>query len=343
MRKSGRVEWVKTRYEGNGKPQPCNRPDCPVADARGSGIPATPSRCARLCAMLILTAGAAAGQPRPAVQKLEVGSTVSVTGQQCQKCHEDILKSFPLSAHGKAAQFLNGAEASTCETCHGDGAKHSETERPSQISTPAKLPSAQASALCLNCHSSDQTHASWRGSMHDRKDLSCVSCHNEHHPKSPSKLLAKRTEMELCLTCHIDKRKATLQRSTHLFRTEHKDVKIGCASCHNPHGGEGRAMLAASSTNALCYTCHADKRGPFLWEHAPGRSDCNTCHVPHGSNNPNLLKARSSVLCQQCHMHMLWRHQTVAGYDVSSFNKGCVNCHSQVHGSNHPSGKSFTH
>ncbi len=238
---------------------------------------------------------------------------------------------------------MSGAEASTCDTCHGDGALHSKTSKIEDIVNPPRLPAAQASEMCLKCHARDQTHADWRGSQHDRKAISCVSCHNEHHPKSREKLLAKRTDMELCLSCHQDKRKATLQRSTHLFRTEHRDVKLGCASCHNPHGGEGRSMLAASSTNQLCYSCHAEKRGPFLWEHAPGRSDCNTCHVPHGSNNPNLLKARTSVLCQSCHMHMLWRHQTVAGYDISSFNKGCVNCHSQVHGSNHPSGKTLIH
>jgi hypothetical protein len=32
----------------------------------------------------------------------------------------------------------------------------------------------------------------------------------------------------------------------------------------------------------------------------------------------------------------------VAGFDVFTYNKGCVNCHTQIHGSNHPSGRAFT-
>lgn len=265
------------------------------------------------------------------------------TGQECLTCHTTVVNAFPTTVHGKSAQLLKGtSRAANCESCHGDGAKHSESGNPRDTLTPMERPAEEANAMCLTCHSQDQTHANFRGSPHDRRDMRCVACHNEHNPKSAEKLLSKVNNIELCVSCHKDKRKALLQRSTHLFRTEHRDQKMGCTSCHNPHGGETRTMLVSSSTNELCYNCHTEKRGPFLWEHAPGRSDCNTCHVPHGSNNPTLLKARVTVLCQNCHMHMLWRHQTVAGYDISSFNKGCVNCHSQVHGSNHPSGKTFT-
>jgi len=298
-------------------------------------------------ALFLLTLGSpiAVAQQQKAIAQPKQGSgpTTILTGQECLECHKDVVQAFPLTVHGKTARFLKGTQAADCETCHGDGAKHKESGRPRDILSPGKMPAEQATEMCLACHSRDRTHASWGGNAHDRRDMTCASCHNEHHPKSRQKLLAKVNEIELCVDCHTDKRKAMLQRSTHLFRTEHRGVKVGCASCHNPHGGETRTMLVAGSTNELCYNCHAEKRGPFLWEHAPGRSDCNTCHMPHGSNNPSLLKARITVLCQSCHMHMLWRHQTVAGYDISSFNKGCANCHSQVHGSNHPSGKTFIH
>ena len=33
-------------------------------------------------------------------------------------------------------------------------------------------------------------------------------------------------------------------------------------------------MIKADSVNELCYTCHTEKRGPFLFEHAPVREDC---------------------------------------------------------------------
>lgn len=308
--------------------------------------------------VLLATIGATNVMAQEAAAKL----TPYEVGQKCLKCHEEDVKNYQFSAHAKSAQFLKGKEAATCDTCHGDGAKHSRSSKPADILNPPSLPSAQASEMCMNCHARDETHVAFRGSAHDRKDMSCVSCHKEHHAAGKGRLqsrtglrptpatlakvtgkLLKMPDQELCLSCHKDKRKSTLQRSTHLFATEHGDSKITCISCHNPHGGEGKPMLWASSTTQLCYSCHAEKRGPFLWEHTPARENCNSCHVPHGSNNLNLLKARTTVLCQSCHMHMMWRHQTVAGFDMFTFNKGCTNCHSQIHGSNHPSGKAFTH
>jgi hypothetical protein len=40
---------------------------------------------------------------------------------------------------------------------------------------------------------------------------------------------------------------------------------------------------------------------------------------------------------------MLPRHSTTAGkpLDIWSINRGCVNCHNQLHGSNHPGGRTF--
>jgi len=317
-------------------------------------------------AVFLITAcsAIAVAQPPAAVrqdqqQDQKSHSTTVITGQACLECHKPLTQAFTVSPHGKAAQ-LKGAEAITCDTCHGDPTRHNQNGNPGRISSPYKLPTAQANALCLNCHSRNESHAGWLGSPHDRNDMSCVSCHKEHHatsdrlltrtgaPPTPlmltqvSEKLLKNTEQELCLSCHKEKRKATMQRSTHLFSTEHGDTKVGCSSCHNPHGGEGRTMLADSSISQLCLQCHAEKRGPFLWEHPPVRENCNTCHVPHGSNNLNLLKSRSTVLCQSCHMHMMWRHQTIAGYDIFTFNQGCNNCHSNIHGSNHPSGRTFT-
>ena len=42
----------------------------------------------------------------------------------------------------------------------------------------------------------------------------------------------------------------------------------------------------ARHLNDTCYDCHAEFRGPYLWEHAPVPEDCSNCHDPHGSNHP---------------------------------------------------------
>ena len=59
--------------------------------------------------------------------------------------------------------------------------------------------------------------------------------------------------------------------------------------------------MVKDTVNETCYTCHAEKRGPFLWEHSPVVDDCTNCHTPHGSTKPALLKARVPWLCQECH------------------------------------------
>ena len=98
--------------------------------------------------------------------------------------------------------------------------------------------------------------------------------------------------------------------------------------------------------NESCTSCHAEKRGPFLWEHAAGREACSTCHDPHGSNNDRMLVVRTPMLCQRCHIGT--RHPSTI-YDGTALaqrsnrlvTRGCVNCHQQIHGSNHPSGNAF--
>jgi len=266
----------------------------------------------------------------------------TVIGAKCRQCHKEIVQSFALDVHGKSAKFLTDSRATSCESCHGDGAKHIESLEAKDIINPPRLTTAEANESCLKCHAREQKRDAWRGGPHDRKDMSCLSCHSAHHSKSPETMLARLTVEETCLSCHKEKQKTFFQRSTHLFRTENRAMKVGCASCHNPHGGEGRNMLQAHTTNNLCYQCHAEKRGPLLWEHAPVQENCLTCHTPHGSNNVKLLTTRSHQLCQQCHVNLLSRHQTVAGFDVFTFNRGCVNCHTQIHGSNHPAGRAFT-
>jgi DmsE family decaheme c-type cytochrome len=106
-------------------------------------------------------------------------------------------------------------------------------------------------------------------------------------------------------------------------------------------------MIRADWTNELCYQCHTEKRGPFLWEHAPVREDCLNCHNPHGSNHDKLLQAKLPYLCQRCHLNT--RHPGTfydganAGNSIGTASNraiehACKNCHQAIHGSNAPSG-----
>ena len=77
-----------------------------------------------------------------------------------------------------------------------------------------------------------------------------------------------------------------------------------CADCHNSHGTVADKLVDAQTINAKCFECHAQLRGPFLWEHPPVTEDCLTCHTPHGSTHSGLLKAKVPFLCQRCHANV---------------------------------------
>jgi DmsE family decaheme c-type cytochrome len=262
----------------------------------------------------------------------------------CTACHDSEGKSLSASRHGKAQNARTPAAKANqaCETCHGPGREHAESGDKTKIRRFTAIAPREASALCISCHDRS-SHAMWSGSMHDARNLSCVTCHSIHSPKSATAQLKTASVVETCVTCHKAE-VAKLQRVGHMPLRE---GKMDCSSCHDPHGSTNvRLLKAGSSVNDACVSCHAEKRGPFLWEHAPVREACQTCHDPHGSNNDRMLTAKLPMLCQRCHIGT--RHPGTI-YDGTQLvarsnrliGRGCVNCHSQIHGSNSPAGNDF--
>ena len=105
---------------------------------------------------------------------------------------------------------------------------------------------------------------------------------------------------------------------------------------------------AGGTVFEFCTSCHAEKRGPTLWEHPPVTEDCTTCHDPHGSNNERMLVAKTPFLCQRCHVTSRHPPTVYEGYTLNNstnankiYGRSCVVCHQQIHGSNAPSGKAF--
>jgi len=153
--------------------------------------------------------------------------------------------------------------------------------------------------------------------------------------------LTKGTVTETCAQCHKTKA-MQFQRYSHMPL---RNGKLDCTSCHNPHGSPNEKLLLASSVNETCYSCHTEKRGPFLWQHAPVVENCANCHDAHGTNHEKLLKVPKPRLCQQCHIptfHPTYPRSTTAVDARFVLGRQCVNCHFNIHGSNHPSGFAFT-
>jgi DmsE family decaheme c-type cytochrome len=263
--------------------------------------------------------------------------------ETCLTCHEG--QAYTGTRHGLKAIARSPAATHGCESCHGPGKAHVDAGGdPTAIVNPAKLTPQRASDVCATCHDRGG-HALWSGSQHDSRNVGCVTCHGVHTSAGPKQLKAA-SELVLCASCHRDKI-AKLDRSGHM---PVREGKMQCSTCHNPHGTTNVKLLRRGDSIAeACTSCHADKRGPYLWEHAPSRDGCTTCHDPHGSSNERMLVSKPPILCQRCHVGT--RHPSTI-YDagligagatpsVRIFARSCVTCHSNIHGSNHPSGQRF--
>ena len=65
--------------------------------------------------------------------------------------------------------------------------------------------------------------------------------------------------------------------------------QLACSDCHVPHGTTTEHQLVKATLNQTCYECHADKRGPYVFNHPPVEENCASCHNPHGSDNFRML------------------------------------------------------
>lgn len=283
----------------------------------------------------------------------------------CITCHDsEDLTDMSRSAHG----FVADKRAPDCISCHGPSESHAHKpkdvkEQPKPDVTFGKvvgklttMAAHDRSQVCQNCHEKDAKRTLWAGSQHEAADVACDTCHTVHGNRD--KVLSKVKQTEFCFTCHKEQR-------TQVNRPSHHPLiegKMTCSDCHNVHGSAGAKLAKRDSMNDTCYTCHTEKRGPFVHQHEPVAEDCANCHNSHGSTVPGMLKARAPLLCQQCHTpHVAGGVGAVGGqpgvYGLASGlsqpqitattngknvvnmwqGRSCMNCHTQVHGSNNPS------
>ncbi len=294
----------------------------------------------------------------------------------CTRCHDESETAPVLSLYQTRHGVRGDARAPNCQSCHGasethlKGASEGRKNRPPPdvVFKKGTFPPSSDKVRgeqCITCHEGGlRTH--WDGGQHQKAGVTCNDCHSVHRPAD--KVLAKTSQPEVCFNCHKTQRAETHKASTHPIDAG----KVACSDCHNPHGTVAQKLLKKNTVNETCFTCHAEKRGPFLWSHASANDDCMNCHTPHGSTIAPLLKVRAPWLCQQCHGGTtphpgnIYSGASLPGGPVANANqstattnpvnpltgarlsannppaqvayRGCVNCHSQVHGSNHPAG-----
>jgi predicted CXXCH cytochrome family protein len=164
----------------------------------------------------------------------------------CASCHKRMLaKKY---VHGPAGVYK-------CAYCHD----------------PASQPSryrvrAHDAVLCNECHLDKVKKFNTSKFVHGPVGAGlCSVCHDPHASDQPAQLLAHANA--ICLGCHDQ-----VDKAVHVVRgvggKAHplKDVPdpsnpgrmLTCASCHDPHGGQGNYFFARGLTGrfALCQLCH---------------------------------------------------------------------------------------
>jgi DmsE family decaheme c-type cytochrome len=312
--------------------------------------------------ILAFTAGLAGVTPAFAADAAEqtLAKDLVLKGDaKCTRCHDESdspkVLSIGKNKHGTVAD----GRTPTCTDCHGESDAHANNPGGKQRPAPERMFTKntktnvqQRNGACLSCHEKDAKRSHWAGSIHESRDVACTSCHQIH--TAHDKVRDKRTQPEVCFTCHKEQRAQINRVSRHPI----PEGKMGCSDCHNPHGSAGPKLMKRDSVVETCYTCHMEKRGPFLWNHQPVTDDCSICHNPHGSNTAGLLKSRAPFLCQQCHEAVghrgnipglnptggpLGTATTLPGNKNITSARACLNCHTSIHGSNNPpsTGRSF--
>ena len=294
-------------------------------------------------------------------EETEATAEYSKGVKRCMSCHKEgkdlpahEIFQTPMGISGDpAAPFAEGNH--DCEACHGPSKSHLKRQKDGTRPSPAitfddKTPVETQNDACLSCHD-DASRFHWPGSVHDIEGIACVDCHDLHKENDP--VLSLETQPAVCYNCHKEQRAQFLRQSRHPVQGSTSSMShtglMACTDCHQPHGSAGPGNLKRNTINEQCYDCHAEKRGPFLWEHAPVQEDCTNCHTPHGSNYENLLTGRPPWLCQRCHVGRFHSSGVYSGTgippdgaDPRLLGKQCMNCHVQVHGSNHPGGIRMT-
>lgn len=272
-----------------------------------------------------LPGGAAPAEGQPAF----IGSKV------CAECHDEVVAAFARSLHARAWAADAKYGTAGCESCHGPGGEHQKDQTPGSIVSFAKAGRRSAERLsgqCLACHGASTAVALWDSGPHRKNGVACTQCHGVHGAAGPT-----ARQPDVCFGCHRNVKSQANKISHHPII----EGKLSCSSCHNPHGTLTARLVAAETINELCYRCHAEKRGPFLWEHAPVEENCMSCHTPHGSRQGKLLVQKVPNLCQECHD---WSRHPGTVYDANSafggtspsnrfYARSCLNCHGQIHGS----------
>jgi predicted CXXCH cytochrome family protein len=294
-----------------------------------------------------------------------------VGSERCRSCHKAEFTEFEKTPHARTTGAPAGA-ITGCEVCHGPGKAHAEGEEGAhgddqRMAAAARLifrfdgTPRENAGRCLTCHTSGRSQQNFAHSEHFMHGVACQDCHSAHLTEAADAAagaaplrtrsaqarlfavpeigvesawlqgsLLTRPQPALCFRCHAD------VQAAFTLPTHHRvpEGLMTCTDCHEPHGTMNPTALRGVRFDA-CLTCHADKRGPFVFEHASVQVEgCIACHTPHGSVNRMLLTRREGrFLCLECHVTPFAANTPHSRLGFQARGE-CTRCHVAIHGSN---------
>ena len=173
-------------------------------------------------------------------------------------------------------------------------------------------------------------------SVHTKNGVSCISCHSPHHAVDRANPCWSSLNPSFAITCHLQQ-KAQFAMPFH-HRVE--EGLIQCSDCHNVHGSALPKQVRVSSTqDAVCFKCHTDKQGPFVYEHAAVKVE-RLPILPLGSRRAESSHAeaeqrQSALPAVPHHVELQQRaRELLRSTTRRRFFQACTLCHEAIHGSN---------
>jgi hypothetical protein len=156
----------------------------------------------------------------------------------CLRCHSgEKMHAIAASPHGKRENSDLQLLSPDCESCHGPGSFHVSRAHGGR-GFPPMITFGRAGGVssreeqlgaCLSCHEKGDDPITWWGSVHDRGNFTCSSCHMMHVEFDP--IREKEHQDNTCFKCH---RK---QKTGHP-KFEDKSIDfdtLTCWTCHDVH------------------------------------------------------------------------------------------------------------
>jgi hypothetical protein len=234
--------------------------------------------------------------------------------RECLDCHTTGLEvSYDRATHRFETTFVDAGV--TCESCHGPGGKHADTQEPADIVDPAKLPPAEALAVCGQCH----------GPRNPLFPIFDVADHfrpgMKYEDRFQALVVVDGSARSGDFFADGRPRTSSFEYQALVQSRCHRQGQATCLSCHAAPHESARAGELAVAADDTCKKCHADvlAAGREHTRHvAAAAQRCAACHMPpvvsgvldsfadHALDVPDPSVTSSHGVpnaCNACHAH----------------------------------------